>query len=167
MSDIKFFFPRNRLTDALHNASPRSVRECLKQADENLRQIAAACLDHVDGALGALEKTASLWPVKPDPAYLASLYDFSVRIIGVASVAGLADLDAAAKSLCDVIDGLTVKVQWDRNPVDVHVRAMRLLRTPKDISGGSGILLNGLLEVRKRFAVEPPPTPLQVVSAQR
>jgi len=156
MSQLKFFFPKNRLADALHNASPRSVKECLKQADENLRQISGACLDHVDGALGALQKTASLWPDKPDPDYLASLYDFSVRLIGVASVAGLPDLDSAAKSLCDVLDGLMVRKQWDRDPVDVHVKAMHLLRTPSAIPGGPSVLLDGLLRVRKRFVVAPP-----------
>jgi hypothetical protein len=156
-TQVQRFFPPNRLADKLQKASPRTTQECLQKAGENLQQITGACANHAHEALSVLEAGLAAWPGEPDNAYLESLYQMSMRIVGVASVAGLPDLDRAAKSLCDVVDGLIAKSLWERDPIEVHVAAMRLLKEPAALGGGAGAVVDGLLQVRKRFAVPPPP----------
>lgn len=168
MSTLQYFFPENRLTKALGIARLRTVREGLKQADANLGQLAAACVEHVDRGLDLIEATMKRWPDSFDQQYLEELYHLSLKLIGVGSVAGLPDLDKTARSFCDVLDGLMTRQLWDRGPVDVHVATMRLLRTPDELGAGLATVMQGLLRVRDRFAVEPPkppPAPENTVAA--
>lgn len=161
MSAVQHFFPSNALATALKKAPPRTVKECIKQADENLRLIAEACVEHVDRGLDLLEVLVGRWPEAPEEGYLDSVYDAALRMVGVASVAHLTHFDVAVKSLCEVVDGLRQRQLWDRDPVEVHVRAMRLLRSPQDLAGGEQAVLAGLNKVRERFRHRPanPPPP--------
>ena len=159
MSDVKFFYPANRLAGALRKGSPGTVSECLNRAGENLHHIAEACLGHLDDGLDLLEATLCGWPEKQDASYLRTLYLQSVKLIGVGTVAGLPDIDRVARSLCDVIDGLITRELWEREPVQVHLAAMRLLRKPNQLGAGSSDVIEGLQRIRKRFAVEPVKAP--------
>ena len=155
--ELQRFFPPNRLADKLQKAPPRTVEECLKQAGANLETIAGACTNHVEEAFTQLEAGFGRWPSEPDFDYLDSIYQMSMRLVGTATVAGLPDMDRAAKSLCDVVDGLIAKSLWERGAVEVHVAAMRLLKEPAALGAGASAVVDGLLQVRKRFAVPPPP----------
>lgn len=156
MTSLRQYFPANRLANSMATARPLSVEQCLRQADENLRQIAMACRDHLDRSLELLESTLENWPESPNIDYLSSLYHMAVRMIGVASTAGLPALDEAAASLSDVLDALQSGHAWERAPVEVHVRAMRLLREPKQLPDGGVQLLAGLAKVRQRYKAIPP-----------
>lgn len=158
MSSLRRYFPSNQLSIALAKAPPRTVRECLNQANENLRHISAACLAHLDTGLDLLEATMAEWPGSADPDYLQGLYQQSLRLIGTGTVAGLPEIDRAARSLCDVLDGLITRGLWEKGPVEVHIASLRLLRSPQSLGAGVDAILEGLHHVRKRFGVEPPPT---------
>lgn len=151
MSDVKQFFPANRLASALSTATPKTVEQCLRQADENLRHISIACRDHIDGSLGLVEATLPAWPAAYDRDYLCALQEMIVRIIGVATTAGLPILDQAAASLTDVIDAMILNERWERPPVVVHVNAMRLLRNPALDRASASHLLTELAKVRDLF----------------
>jgi len=90
-------------------------------------------------------------PESPNPDYLSSLYQMVVRMIGVASAAGLPALDEAAASLSDILDAMQSGHPWERAPVEVHVRSMRLLREPKQLPDGGEQLSAGLAKVRQRY----------------
>lgn len=152
MTSLKQYFPANRLADAVSRAKPLSVEECLKQADENLRHIQGACADHVDRTLELLETRLREWPAERDVAYLDSLYQLVLRLIGAATTAGLPDLDRAAASLCEVLEGLASGRGWERDPIDIHVHALRLLRRPAGLGPGVVRLLEGLTKVRTKYA---------------
>jgi hypothetical protein len=161
MSSLQRYFPSNQLAAALSKATPRTMRECLNQANENLRHIAAACLAHVDNGLDLLEATLASWPDSKKPEYLQDLYQLSLRLIGAGTVAGLPHVDRAARSLCDVLDGLITRDLWEKGPIEVHVASMRLLRDPAALGAGAEAIVEGLQLVRARFAVEPPPSPMK------
>lgn len=156
MNAVQNFYPPNRVAIALKKATPCTVGECIRQADENLRHIAQACLDHVDSNLEKMEAALQSWPAAEDRDYLLALYNLSLRLVGVASVGGLKDLDLTAKSLCDVVDGLLARSAWEREPISVHVSAMRLLRHPEALGGGVSVVVDGLMRVRQRYAMPPP-----------
>lgn len=151
MTSLRQYFPANRLANAMATARPLSVEQCLRQADDNLRHIAIACRDHLDRSLELLESRLGEWPQAPNPDYVASLYQMAVRMIGVASTAGLPALDEAAASLSDVLDAMQSGHAWERAPVEVHVRSMRLLREPGQLPDGGVQLSAGLAKVRQRY----------------
>ena len=152
MTSLKQYFPANRLADTVSRARPLSVEECLKQADENLRHIQGACADHVDRTLELLETRLREWPATRDVAYLDSLYQLGLRLIGAATTAGLPDLDRGAASLCGVLEGMAGGQGWEREPIDIHVYALRLLRRPAGLGPGISHLLQGLAKVSAKFS---------------
>lgn len=155
MRKVRQHFPANRLAAALAIARPRSVEQSLQQAADNIGQLTQECSAHVDAGLASLETALQNWPAEPCEALLLQIYRSSLRMVGVASIAGLDHLDQAAASLCDVADGLFAKELWEREPIAVHVRAMRLLRCPNSLGQrGASILLAGLAKVRIRYAAE-------------
>lgn len=153
MSSVRHLFPANRLSEALSKGRPVTVEQCLNQADENLRHIAAACADHVDMTLDLQANKMAEWPAQFDAAYLSVLYRTSVRLIGPAKTAGLHDLDRVAAGFAEVLEGMLSEKIWDRDAVAIHVGALRLLRRPKTLGSGLSDLIAGLEKVRARYSV--------------
>jgi hypothetical protein len=158
LSAIKKFFPTNRLAIALKAAAPRSVQSCLNEAASNLKAIAGECMAHVEQQVALLERLNREWPEAVGEDFAKRLYETAARIIGTADVAGLPKLDQAARSLCDVIDGLWTRNAWEREPVAVHIDAMRLMAMMKKSGPEADAILAGLLGVRRKYALPPPPS---------
>lgn len=156
MSSAKMFNPTNHLAIALSAAAPRSVRRGIERAATNLKTLAGECAAHVDRELALLEAAIAEWPAEVDDDFAQRLYQSGVRIIGAADVAGMPQVDRAARSLCDVVDGQWTAKEWVREPVAVHVSAMRLMTMMKKPGPEADIMLAGLLEVRRKYAL---PTP--------
>lgn len=154
MSNVQVFFAQNKLTKALRDAPKRTAKECLEQANENLRQIASACLEQVGVTLDALEAAVRQWRDVRDDASLAEAYLISQRVIGVASIAGKPELDQAAASLCDVIDSMRTLRRYKYEPVDVHVAAMRLLYDPAGQEIDPALIVTDLHQVRDIFLTQ-------------
>ena len=154
---VRYFFPPNRLHEVL-GSTTRTADQCLEEAEANLRELQPQCLEHVEQQLQTLEKLLAASPGQFDDDFLGSVYAAALRLIGVASIAGLPQLDRATSSLCDVVDGMRSRGIWSREPIAVHVSSMRLLSQPN--SAGADAIIEGLLGVRRKFAAEqtaPPP----------
>jgi hypothetical protein len=151
----KYSNPENRLASALQSARPVLAQQAIDRANENLTHLAGECALYVDDLLDSLRKAADAFAAAPSPDHLAAIYQFSLRFIGASSLAGLNDLEYAAQSLCDVADGMMSRDMNEREPVLVHVNAMRLLRHPEAVKNESEALLKGLELVRSRFAMAP------------
>lgn len=77
--------------------------------------------------------------------------DIARRFIGTASQAGLPDLDAAARSLCQVANDMIACDRHEPEPIRAHAEAMRLLRLPEALGRNLPELLDGLRLVREGF----------------
>ena len=99
-----------------------------------------------------------MWPAEPDVGYMSLLYEQGLRIYGVASVAGLPWLDEATYGFCDLVDSQIVTSTWSREPIAVHVASMRLLRQRGMAEANARAILDGLANVRRRFAPAKPET---------
>lgn len=152
---MKITYAKNRLGEALVNATPVMAHTAIASAESMLAAIENECLAQLDTLLAEFISEPS-----SDPGMRAGqihdAYDTARRMIGVGTAARLPALDAAAKSLCDVADGLAVRGQTDWAPVRVHVDTMRLLRQPNLPEPAINQLLAGLESVRSRFSVKPP-----------
>ena len=78
----------------------------------------------------------------------------AVRLIGLPNLCGLDALENAAHSLCDLLDRLITTGKWDRDGVEVHIKAHRLLRSlPPEAAAAAEPILDGLRKVRERHAI--------------
>jgi hypothetical protein len=75
------------------------------------------------------------------------------QLVTVAGMFGYSDLDAAARSLCDIADGLLRHEIYERAPLAVHVQTLRLLAPggPPLQPGHGAILLEELAKVAQHF----------------
>lgn len=155
---MKITYAKNRLGEALASASPVLAQTAVVQAQKMLAEIESQCLEQLDVLLAEfpLEVPAESGLCAQQ---IRAAYDTSRRMIGVGTAANFPALDVAAKSLCEVADGLMVRNLADWAPVRVHVDTMRLLRQPNMPEAATTQLLAALETVRSRFAVKPAASP--------
>jgi len=151
---MKITYAKNRLGEALTSASPVLAQTAVAQAQKMLAAIEGQCLEQLDVLLAELPH-AGAEDAETCAQQIRTAYDTARRMIGVGTAANYPALDRAAKSLCEVADGLMVRNLADWAPVRVHIDTMRLLRQPNLPEPATAQLLAGLESVRSRFAVKP------------
>lgn len=147
----QFQFSANRLSAAIKSGKRRTLKECIAQADENLRHLGQECVEHIAHHIQLLENEVACWPEAFDVAHLKAVYDISLRLIGVGAVANLPAIDHAARSLCDVVDGMITRGAGDREPVLVHVKSLRLLNVHGQPPEVCAAIVDGLGKVRNKY----------------
>jgi len=154
MSVVSLRIPKIRLPKLLRRPGGPPLAEALEQAAQNLRGASPAYLADLAAILEALQAAAAHLPTVYDGDRLAELYQLASGPIGVASVCGQAPFDAALISLCDLLDHLKIQQAWDREAIEVHVRAlhMLLLGQVRADSPGAEAVLDGLRQVSQRYA---------------
>jgi hypothetical protein len=151
---MKITYAKNRLGEALADAPPVMAQTAIAQAEKMVAAIEGQCLEQLDVLLAELQLEA---PAGADAGIqIRNAYDTSRRMIGIGTAARYPAMDVAAKSLCEVADGLMVRGQTDWAPIRVHIDTMRLLRQPGMPEAASAQLLLGLESVRSRFALKAP-----------
>lgn len=150
MTELKRYFPDNRLAKALSAARPRSVAQCLEAAEMNVASIAGSCRDQVMGAIAELEGLVRAWPAEPDERFLDSVYSTGLKIVGVATAGGLPLVDRAVASLLDVIDGQLTHGSAVKEPVEVHVATAKMLAQTGMGEAQAQQFLAGLAKVRDK-----------------
>ncbi len=151
---MKITYAKNRLGEALADAPPVMAHMAIAQAEKMVAAIEGQCLEQLDLLLAALQLEAPA-DAETCSKQIRNAYDTSRRMIGIGTAARYPALDVAAKSLCEVADGLMVRNQADWAPIRIHIDTMRLLRQPGMPEAASAQLLLGLESMRSRFAIKP------------
>lgn len=147
MSVVRYHKPEPRLATLMRQPGGLPVAEALDRADANLGELKADFLVEIDARLTRIEAEAAA--SEADAAARERLYAEASSLVGAPSVAGLAGLDAALQSLCELVDGLRVGGEWKSEPVAVHIQALRLLRVVDQAEAAA--VLDGLRKVAARF----------------
>ena len=148
---MKITYAKNRLRAALDNAPPMMASMAVKQAEALLSEMENECLARLDVLLAVFPAGLS----GDDDArrvQLREVYETSRRMIGVATVAGIPEMDFAAQSLCEVADALLVRQKSDWEPLRVHISTMHLLRRSDISEAAKGQLLVALESLRAKIA---------------
>lgn len=161
---MKITYAKNSLRDALSSASPILAQTAVAQAEKMLAAIEDQCLAQLDALLAEFPAEAAK-DAGAATTQMRAAYDTARRMIGIGTAARFPALDVAAKSLCEVADGMMTRGQSDWEPVRVHIDTMRLLRQPQLPEAAVGQVLAGLDAVRSRFAVKPPADKSPVAAA--
>lgn len=131
-----------------------TVAEAVVQAETNLEGLQEAGWLQLDSGLAEMDKVFARYGDKFDADLIAEHYGIAVSLIGLPSLCGLNALENAAHSLCDLLDRLATTGRWDRDGVQVHVQALRLLRNlPAGADAVAEPVLDGLRRVRERHAI--------------
>ena len=148
---MKITYAKNRLRDAIDSAPPMMAATAVKQAEALLGEMEQECLTRLDVLLAAFPQGLS-GDEDARSAQMREAYDTSRRMIGVATVAGIPEMDIAARSLCEVTDALLVRQKTDWEPLRVHISTMHLLRRSDIPDPAKGQLLVALESLRTKIA---------------
>jgi hypothetical protein len=127
MSGAHLSNPPQRLTKVLKEAGGVSVRSALLDAKREVGTLKDKCRVELDRRLVAVDATFAGLAQQATPERIQNLYDATNHMVGLGVVAGRPAFDAAALSLCALLDRIIRTETYDPAAVAVHVNAFRLL----------------------------------------
>lgn len=148
---MKITYTTNRLRAALDSAPPMMAAKAVKQAEVLLGQIENECLERLDVLLTEFPSGLS-GDEDAQRTQIRDIYGIARRMIGVGTVAKIPEMDIAARSLCDMADGLLVRDRLDWEPLRVHISTIQLLRRSELPQPAKAQLLVALETLRAKFS---------------
>ncbi|RAK57247.1 hypothetical protein [Phenylobacterium deserti] len=153
MSSVRFVIPKLRLTQLLKEPGGLAVADAVTKAGENLVTIRPTCRAELLALLDQAEATAKSSP-ETNRELIDLLYEYAVRSIGAGEICGVPAVDVALTSFCDLLDYMKTNGRFDREAIDVYLRAWRLLMSPELPAAGRDAVLAGLRQVTDRYAAD-------------
>ena len=126
-----------------------NMEEACARADLHLQMLGDRPAEEMERSLDALAGMVNAAHEAPDQRARSEMQQLAVTITSLGGTFGRDGLSKAGYSLCLLLDELGDG--WDREAVQVHYDAMRLLFTPATIPAAVQTeMLNGLGKVRVR-----------------
>ena len=129
MSVMRKFRAPNRLTKLVRAEGGRMAQDALAAADAALEPLRAESLEALDAAMAEIESLFGKAAATRASGAYRDLYALVLRIIDVSGFLPGSCVDQAAISFCTLIDNCAEADAWRWDAVDVHINALRLLRT--------------------------------------
>ncbi|MDR6533165.1 hypothetical protein J2800_003926 [Caulobacter rhizosphaerae] len=151
MSVMRKFRAPNRLSMLVRANGGVTAKDALAAADAALEPLRAESLAVLDAALAEIDARFG----RPAAATRAAgafqdLYVLALRIIDVSGFLPGSCVDQAAVSFCALVDNCAEAGAWRWDAVDVHVNALRLLRTADLSPDQRRAVIDGLNKVSQR-----------------
>jgi hypothetical protein len=151
MSVVRKFRAPNRLSMLVKASGGLMAKDALAAADAALEPLRAESLAVLDAALAEIEARFG----KPAAATRQSgayqdLYSLALRIIDVSGFLPGSCVDQAAISFCALVDNCAEAGVWRWDAIDVHINALRLLRTSDLSPPQRRAVIDGLNKVSQR-----------------
>ena len=151
MSVVRKFRAPNRLSMLVKASGGVMAKDALEAAEAALEPLRAESLGVLDAALVEIEsrfgKTAAA--TRASGAY-QDLYTLALRIIDVSGFLPGSCVDQAAISFCALVDNCAEANAWRWDAIDVHINALRLLRTADLSPEQRRAVIDGLNKVSQR-----------------
>jgi hypothetical protein len=147
-------FPKTHLAELAERHGGTTRSHALEEATKGVQCMLDIGLEMINHAMVAIE--ATIYSAKEgllDRPAMVDLLRQADQIVTMAATFEYATLEEAAKSLCDVVDGLLARGLTDAAPVLVHVQAMRFM-IPGSAKFGQGevtLILAELARVRDHY----------------
>lgn len=157
MNTVRKFRVKSKLSKAIGPSGGISAALALKRANDGLKAIRVPCIADVDANLATIYGQFGPGGTKRSEEALEDLYELATRIIDVSICLQGSGIDLAARALCDLIDLSETLGVCDWQAVDVHIDALKLLRTAGLAMGESQInhVLDGLARVARKRVGDP------------
>jgi len=126
---VRKFRPPNRLTNMIKERGGILAKDAIVAAEAGVETLREASLAALDETIGEIERRFGKGAENRESESFEALYLLSSRIIDVGQFVSDSGVDKAAVSLCTLADGLAEAGVWRWDAIDVHLNALRLLRT--------------------------------------
>ena len=151
MSVVRKFRAPNRLSMLIRANGGPMAKDALEAAEAALEPLRAESLAVLDAALAEIDARFG----KPATATRAGeafqdLYALALRIIDVSGFLPGSCVDQAAISFCALVDNCADAGAWRWDAIDVHINALRLLRTSGLAPDQRRAVIDGLNKVSQR-----------------
>ncbi|MBV9046538.1 MAG: hypothetical protein JO167_12360 [Alphaproteobacteria bacterium] len=127
-SKKKIFFPKIRLAELVARGGGISRDQAVEGAMKTLEDMRGKADLEIQRSIAAMETIVGAHKSDPlDVDKMTAILRHADQIVTLAGTFCYEELDVAAKSLCDITDGLLRIGQHDHKPIAVHVHTLRLL----------------------------------------
>ncbi|MEI9989665.1 MAG: hypothetical protein WDM86_06470 [Rhizomicrobium sp.] len=144
----KVFFPTIRLAELAARPGGLLRDDAVDAAARSLESMRAEADGAIRAAIAAMEEIAFDAGRGLDAERISAVLKHADQVVTLAGMFGYAALDTAARSLCDLADGLLRAGLHDRAPIAVHVQTMHLL-APGTMALSAGHTTQMLAELAK------------------
>ncbi|MGH6870919.1 MAG: hypothetical protein ACREHE_05370 [Rhizomicrobium sp.] len=154
----KVHFPTTRLSELAARAGGITRDQAIEEAKASIEGLRDLALETIGNAIRAVEAVA--YSTKRNflsDSDMREILKLTDQVVTMSATFGLESLEAVAKSLCDVTDGLLAKDSRDAAPILVHVQSMRLVApgSPPLDAEQTDQVLSELSKVRSHFHFAP------------
>ena len=135
MSPVLKHRPENRLSKRVRLPGGQTVAQMEADIQQRMEGMRQACVQTVRQAVAEIEQEGRTLQPPLAEDRLARLYDLSNQVIELSGAAELPDLDRAALSLCQLLDGWRNGKVWSAAALSVHLLTLQLLaRSARELS---------------------------------
>jgi hypothetical protein len=126
---VRKFRPPNRLAAMIKERGGVLAKDAIAAAEAGVESLRESSLANLDATIAEMERRYGKGAPDRQGESFEGLYVLSSRIIDVGVFVADVGIDKAAVSLCGLVDGCVEAGAWRWDAVDVHLNALRLLRS--------------------------------------
>lgn len=150
---IMYHRPKYAIAQKVRRGKGVAIPDAVRRAEANVEAMRG---DLSLELAQKIDKMEALLAAAPAPSQVTPVYDLAEGLIAVAGACGLSGAAKAAHSLCELLDRMGAAERFDREPVMVHLQALRLLSQSDGLpDAASAQILDGLERVCSRYGAEP------------
>lgn len=123
----KIFFTQTRLSELAARSGGMTRDDAIEGAMKSLESMRELSDVEIRKSIAAMSDIVRTPGSTLDDEGLLAIQGMADQIVTLAGTFGHAALDAAARSLCDIADGLLRTGRHDRQPIAVHVQTLQLM----------------------------------------
>ena len=123
----KIHFAKTRLSELAARSGGLTRDDAVEGALKSLESMRDASDAEIRKSIAAMADIVFALGIAFDEDRLLAVQCLADQIVTLAGTFGYAALDSAARSLCDIADGLLRTGRHDRQPIAVHVQTLRLM----------------------------------------
>lgn len=125
---MRTYFPTTRLTELAKRSGGMARDEAVAAAVASLEAERGGADREIRKAITLMEGALTLGGGETlAPTQILEVMRHADQVVTLAGMFGYRDLETAAKSLCDIADGLVRNFVPERAPLAVHIQTLRLL----------------------------------------
>ncbi|WP_297512185.1 chemotaxis protein CheE [uncultured Caulobacter sp.] len=127
--NVRKFRPNNRLSTLIKQKGGVLAQDAIAAAERGVESLRESSLAALDQTLAEIDRRFGKDALGRQAETFDALYLLGSRIIDVGAFVSDSGVDKAAVSLCTLADDCAETGAWRWDAVDVHLNALRLLRS--------------------------------------
>lgn len=147
----------NRVGAVMAKPGGVSAREAIRRSEAGVETLRGPGMATIDARLAEIESRFGPAAASREGESFEDLYSLCTQIIDASIFVRGTGLDDAVRAFCDLVDLCSEIGRWDWPAVDVHIDALRMLRS----AGGAmdkaqrDAVISGLIKVTRKRVGDP------------